>query len=142
MPHVPELGFCWEWTAGFDKDGYGDSSWDGKHTSAHRISWRLKFGNIPKGICALHKCDNPPCVNPDHLFLGTSGENNSDRQRKGRGNPPVGERNSQSKLKSEDIPKIRMMILGGIVQNKIANYFDVAPSCITKIKNGKNWRHI
>lgn len=75
---------CWEWTAA-KKDGYGRFQTKGY---AHRYSWQLHFGDIPKGLFVCHKCDNPSCVNPDHLFLGTVKENNSDMRQKGRGSMP------------------------------------------------------
>ncbi len=82
--HCPELGQCWEWQFSKYKNGYGKFSHLRKSNYTHRISWELKNGEIPKGLCVLHKCDNPCCVNPDHLFLGTIGDNNHDRDVKGR----------------------------------------------------------
>jgi hypothetical protein len=77
---------CWVWTACVDKMGYGRFYVAGKKRDhPHRISWAMKNGPIPKGMFVLHKCDNPPCVNPDHLILGTHLENMQDRDRKGRG---------------------------------------------------------
>lgn len=76
---------CWIWKAGTDKDGYGKIYVDGKTIRSHRVSWEIHNGPIPKNMCVLHKCDNPPCVNPEHLFLGTSTDNNRDREVKNRG---------------------------------------------------------
>lgn len=77
---------CWLWTAGLLDFGYGRfrsrvHSWD---EGAHRVSWALTYGPVPDGLDVLHKCDNPPCVNPEHLFLGTQRDNNLDRDAKGR----------------------------------------------------------
>src|SRR2546422_11309402 len=76
---------CWIWTAHTNEHGYGRLSIKrGVVERAHRISWRLHFGSIPDGLCVLHKCDNPPCIRPDHLFLGTKTDNSVDRQTKHR----------------------------------------------------------
>lgn len=79
--HMKHLGRCWEWTAGLCC-GYGFFRW--KERRAHRISWMLHYGDIPNGQWVLHKCDNPKCLRPEHLFLGTIVENNADRDAKGR----------------------------------------------------------
>lgn len=75
---------CWEWTAGCNRKGYGKFSLDGATRQSHRISWELANGQIPEGLCVLHRCDNPPCCNPAHLFLGTHADNHADRSLKGR----------------------------------------------------------
>jgi len=81
---VPESG-CWLWTEGLFKGGYGNIHTTGKScTQAHRISWQIYKGPIPKGLHVLHKCDVPSCVNPDHLFLGTHLDNMKDKVKKGR----------------------------------------------------------
>jgi hypothetical protein len=75
---------CWSWTAARNSCGYG-SFWDGRAVvQASRFSWQLENGPIPAGLYVLHSCDNPPCVNPAHLFLGTQGDNVADRKAKGR----------------------------------------------------------
>lgn len=81
--YVITQGGCWEWTGARNRDGYGATGILGA-TSAHRASWILHFGPIPAGMNVLHKCDNPPCVNPDHLFLGTHSDNMKDCWQKGR----------------------------------------------------------
>lgn len=80
---VPESG-CWIWTGHIRTNGYGAMSIKSKLQYAHRISWELHNGPIPEGLFVLHKCDNPPCVNPDHLFIGTQKDNLQDAFKKGR----------------------------------------------------------
>ena len=82
--NVEKTKDCWEWRATCDHQGYGDASYQGSHIRAHRLSWIIHFGNIPSDMMILHRCDNPPCVRPDHLFLGDAGDNARDRVQKGR----------------------------------------------------------
>lgn len=102
--HASELGPCWVWTAYCDRFGYGHSRFDGRVWSAHRISWTLINGPIPDGLWVLHACDNPPCVNPAHLWLGTAADNAHDRDRKGRQVPHFGDRNG-SRLHPDRVPR-------------------------------------
>lgn len=82
---VKKTDYCWLWTAYTNSDGYGQFWFRGTMGKAHRFSWILHNGEIPKGVCVLHiECDNPPCVNPDHLELGTDADNMQDCLKKGR----------------------------------------------------------
>lgn len=76
---------CWEWQKSRDKHGYGYVGQDAKTKKAHRVSYETFIGLIPEGMCVLHRCDNPPCINPEHLFLGTLKQNALDRDAKHRG---------------------------------------------------------
>ena len=99
---------CWEWQ-GSKRNGYGrmiiGSRTDGtrKTVSTHRLSYELHYGEIPQGMEICHKCNNPCCINPDHLFAGTRQDNIDDRERKGRNNPPKGEKHAKAKLTEADV---------------------------------------
>ena len=111
--HCPHLGPCWIWTGAVDKDGYGRPSVERtRRVRAPRISWAWAHGEIPKGKWVLHRCDNPPCVNPDHLFLGTAKDNAQDALAKGRNY--VGSKNAffGRQHTKETRNKIRMNRLG------------------------------
>jgi hypothetical protein len=139
---------CWIWIRERDKDGYGEISVHGikrQKLKAHRVSWEVFKGPIPLGLNVLHKCDNPPCINPDHLFLGTQKDNIQDMITKGRKVivPGLkGEANPTSKLKSEQVKKIKSMLAQGIVAGVIAKEFGVARSTISMINIGRLWRDI
>jgi HNH endonuclease len=81
---VDKSGDCWVWTGSRDLKGYGKINIGCTPTLAHRVSWQIKSGDIPEGLFVLHRCDNPPCVNPAHLFIGTAGDNVQDMMSKGR----------------------------------------------------------
>lgn len=137
---------CWHWLGCTNKDGYG-VAWGGvilgkrRITSAHRISFELFTGPIPEGLCVCHKCDNPKCVNPDHLFLGTSKENTADRDRKGRGAGPRGEVNGQSKLTESSVAEIRKLFSEcGFTRTKLSLVFGVSRSLVSRIVSGQLWK--
>src|SRR3954468_23689651 len=99
---------CWRWQRALDKDGYGRSSLGGKSVQAHRVSWVIHKGKIPEGFQVLHNCDNPPCVNPDHLFLGSGKDNMIDKVIKQR--QTRGDKVNTSKIKEADVYTIRKML--------------------------------
>lgn len=134
---------CWRWIAGDDGcDGYGKFKFEGKKWRAHRMSWLLYNGDIPGCLCVLHKCDNPSCVNPRHLFLGTKLENAEDRDKKTRRTPAKGEGNGRSKLREDDICKIRIMRTWGFTYKDLGVAFGVEDSTIYCIIKGTTWRHV
>jgi hypothetical protein len=137
---VDLTGECWCWSAGTDPDGYGRFRVDGENQKAHRVSWVIAFGVIPDGKCALHRCDNPPCVRPSHLFLGTRKENNDDRFAKKR--EAKGNQLPQAKLTPEKVADIRRRIAGGERQVDIARDMQVSKVTICDINKGRYWRHV
>jgi len=146
-PH-PILGTpCHEWTACKQKEGYGRIMMKGQKVAlAHRVIWELKKGPIPTGKFILHKCDNPACVNLDHLFCGTKADNNQDAWDKGRqpGNRLNGENLPWSKLKEKQVKVILRKLSKykrGMVK-ELAKKYNVNPATITQIKKGRNWTHL
>jgi hypothetical protein len=98
---------CWLWNASKNNYGYGRFGLKGKTVTAHRFSYSCYYGTIPNNMLVLHKCDVPSCVNPNHLFLGTSQDNMDDMRLKGRQNGPKGQRNGHSKLTQDQVDEIR-----------------------------------
>jgi len=131
---------CWPWQAG-KADGYGAFGIGrSQNFLAHRVAWTLANGPIPAGLCVCHHCDNPPCQNPRHFFLGTQGDNARDRARKGRQIPPRGERNGQAKLNNKKVCAIRAEYVSGhISQKTLARQFGVTQSNISLIVHHKRW---
>lgn len=130
---------CWEWIGAKTDFGYGMIKRKGRKVVMHRFSWELHKGKIPKGLFVLHKCDNPPCVNPDHLFLGTQKDNMQDMFKKGRANHKSGEKAPHSKLKDVQINKIReLWKTGKYVQREIAKVFSIDQSLVSMIVNNKH----
>ncbi len=82
--NVDQAGDCWKWKACKDPNGYGQMSMLGKNIRSHRLSWIIHYGPIPKGLFVCHRCDNPECTNPKHLFLGNNLDNMKDAYKKGR----------------------------------------------------------
>ena len=130
---------CWLWLGGTTPKGYGMLRVDGVMRRAHRVSYAA-YNDEPIGdLHVLHKCDNPTCVNPDHLFLGTNQDNVDDRVRKGRNGKLLGENNHQAKLSEEDIVAIRASSSDNIA---LASMYGVSRSLVSLIKRGKRWNHV
>jgi hypothetical protein len=138
---------CWLWLGAVDHGGYG-RFWTGtKRTSAHRASYEINWHPIPAGMHVCHSCDNPRCVRPTHLFLGTKHDNMRDASRKGRingtaGKPQAGAANRNARLNESDVAKIRTMANVGISQHKLAKAFNVSQTQINKIVRGMAWKHV
>jgi len=125
------------------RDGYGKIRWRLKMAGAHRVSWELARGSVPAGLCVLHSCDNPPCVNPDHLFLGTQLSNVHDRDAKGRGVAPCGEAHGCAKLTDTEVREIRVLYAAGELSlRRIGDRYGVHNRTIGRIVSGKGWRHV
>lgn len=133
---------CWNWTGGKNDRGYGLAWINGKSKACHRTVWEFKNGPIPDDLCVLHICDNPGCVNPTHLFLGTHQDNMNDKKNKGRCSSCKGTANGRAKLTEHNIPIIRMLCANGIPQKEVARDYGVSDVAISHIIAGKSWTHI
>lgn len=136
VERLTECG-CWIWMGGCQMRGYGELLSNNKKYSAHRASYLLYKGEIPKGMYVCHKCDTVSCVNPDHLFLGTQKDNLQDMARKGRSTK--GEKNGQAKLTTNQIKEI---ISSQDTHQSIADKFGVSRSHVGLIKNKERWAHV
>lgn len=139
-PKVSKTDGCWNWTASKNSWGYGTIvDDDGRTRTAHRISWRLHHGAEPTG-CVLHRCDNPACVRPDHLFLGTVQDNNADMMAKGR--EQRGERSGLAVLTDERVRAMRALRRDGIGTREIARRFGISNGTASYAIRGITWGHV
>jgi len=131
---------CWIWTAAIDDGGYGHFWLNNKIEKAHRVSWIIHNGPIQDDkLRVCHKCDNPPCVRPDHLFLGTDKDNSRDCIDKGRRLHLIGENATNVKLTDQEVEKIRNMYLTKqYTQRELGSLFGVSQSQIYMIVNNKS----
>lgn len=137
---VDKSGECWEWAASRVAGRYGQFWLNGRHVKPHRYSWESVNGPIPRGLFVCHHCDNPGCVNPDHLFLGTPADNMKDRDCKGRN--ARGERNGGAKITEGCVERIKDLLSCKVPIEQIARYFDIGPTQVRRIRDGESWAHV
>lgn len=149
-------GGCRVWMGRRDRKNYGLFYWGGKRFGAHRAAWVIAYGEIPEGLCVCHRCDNPPCVRLDHLFLGTVKENTRDACEKGRMHygdshglrkhperAARGERHGSAKLTATDVADMRRLAAeGSVTQREIAKRFGVTFQTVSQIIARKAWKHV
>lgn len=145
--HITAPSGCWLWQGHLDRKGRGNLRVNGRRVIASRLSYELHFDVIPDGLYVCHECDNPQCVNPDHLWLGTHRDNTDDMIAKGRhrrcGRKDVqGERNSKAKLTAEQVQAIRRAGASGQRPSDLARQYGVVHSCIHGILTGRTWKHL
>lgn len=138
---------CWEWQAGKKNSGYGGFQIKRNYYAAHRIAYAIYYQKDAGELCVCHVCDNPPCVNPLHLFLGTKLDNTRDRIRKGRSNVRPekvgrGETHSQVKITEDQVRSIRQRAGNGANYPTLAKDFDLSKSAICLIVQRKRWAHV
>lgn len=132
---------CWGWQEASDKQGYGRLYFRRKLYAAHRVAWMVANStDIPSGMYVCHSCDNPSCVNPDHLWLGTDADNLADKINKGR--QARGERVLSAKLTEADIPEIFRLRQQGLFYREIAKRFNVTTGHIGDVLKRKVWAHV
>lgn len=137
-PKVTKGPGCWEFRgAPCGPSGHRQFHDGERGTLAHRFSYAVHFGPIPDGVCVCHRCDNPACVRPDHLFLGSQAENLADMVRKGRSSS--GGRHWNAKLTSGAVAEIRRLAETGMQQKDIAALFGVSGTAVHKIIHRKRW---
>ena len=136
---------CWNWVGNKRSNGYGSIQKGGKGSptiSAHRYSYEIHKGPIPDGMFVMHSCDNPSCVNPDHLSIGTPAENTQDMIRKGRKRTvaPLGADNGKAKLNEDLVRYIRQN--DGRSHASLARELGLSPNCIRGVRTRRTWSHI
>lgn len=132
---------CWIWLGYIGPNGYGELRADGRTRRAHRISYEIFNGPIPSGLVVRHRCDNPPCVNPDHLVIGSMKDNTQDMLRRGRHHttPRLGEDHHKAILTEEDVRSIRR---SAERHCDLARHYGVDGCTILDIRKGRTWRHV
>jgi hypothetical protein len=149
---------CWEWTGNREAKGYGRFGAENKMHKAHRFSYELHYGPIPEGKMIIHSCDNPPCINPDHISAGTCKDNSDDmisrnRAVHNRGTKPHykkhpeeiqrGERIGTHKVTESQIKQIRSLYAsGGYYQHVIAKMFHISQTSVWRIVRDITWKHV
>lgn len=136
--HVDKSGDCWIWMGAKTRGGYGKTRLNTKVCSTHRASWVYTYGEIPNGLCVLHKCDVRLCVRPDHLFLGTLVDNSDDKVKKER--QLRGEQINKAKLTEAIVRLIRSNT--EMTNIEIAKIYGVNHSTIANVRRGKTWKHV
>ena len=145
---VEKTETCWNWIAHKVGKGYGHFHSKGKEILAHRYSYELHKGKIAENLFVLHSCDNPSCVNPDHLWLGTKKDNRTDCESKGRAklfgskDAKKGEENNKTKLKESDVILIRSLKKEGKSFDELAQKFSIKKVTVRQIIHRKTWKHI
>jgi hypothetical protein len=132
-------GECWPWIACKTEKGYGHFRFRGKIIRSHRVAYALSAGAISNEIDVLHRCDNPSCCNPSHLFLGTHTDNMRDKVSKGRSNNPSREHHPMAKLSPESVDDIRILF-GHMSQRKAAKQFGISQGHVWRIWNEVSWK--
>lgn len=133
---------CWNWTASTAGNGYGQIKLTKKRRQeyAHRVSYLLHHGEIADDLEVCHTCDNPLCVNPSHLFLGTRKDNAQDMKSKFRST--YGEKNARALLTEEDVRRIRNCLKMEMTQKEIAKIFGISQIQVSRINTKKQWSHV
>jgi len=134
---------CWLWTGASAAGGYGHSHRDGRHFYAHRAAYEAMHGDgTADGMVVRHKCDNPPCVNPSHLEVGTHADNARDCLRRGRARRAVGEAAPTAKLTAAAVQEARRLYVSGVIVARLIERWPVKHDTMAKAVRGQTWRHL
>jgi hypothetical protein len=139
---------CWNWQGNLTSGGYGSVGRvkvsGGRNIRAHQLSWIIYNGEIPRGLWVCHKCDNPSCVNPEHLFLGTPKDNAQDKITKGRANHPIGVKTGHAQLDENKVRKIIDMLASGKSSMEVRKELNlpIRARTIRQILSGQTWKHV
>lgn len=134
---------CWTFRSGArTRSGHRQIWVVDRMVLAHRVSWELHHGPILEGMVVCHRCDNPPCVNPAHLFLGTVAANNEDRDLKGRHVALPGSSNGNAKLSEYQVQEILAACADGEPQRAVAGRYGISQGLVSLIVRGKAWTHV
>lgn len=136
------IDLCWEWIGAKSKKGYGNFWFNGKCKHATYLSYYYWNNVFPDGCHVLHKCDNPSCVNPTHLFLGNNNDNVADKVSKGRCSCLKGSSNPKSKTTEADVLEIRKLFASGISRKDIYSKYNLSQSMVNQIISKRFWKHI
>lgn len=142
LEKVEKTSTCWIWKAGLTSNGYGKFRIGSRSWIAHRASYELFKGEIPNGMFVCHTCDNPKCVRPGHLFLGTPQDNSSDMVKKGRQARIIGEAHHHHSLTLDQANKIREMEEFGYLRKEIASTFDTSLALVCLVVNNKRYKEM
>jgi hypothetical protein len=135
---------CWIWQGSFHSQGYGQIRCSEINDLVHRVAYREFVGPIPEGLFCLHHCDNPPCINPEHLYVGTQQENVDDMWERGRAviYDRTGSLHPRARLNEDDVRDILQALCQGESQRVIANERGLPVTVINDIARGKRWAHV
>lgn len=133
---------CWNWVGSTTQGDYGFHKFYGKAWRAHRLSYHLFLGNFDKSLDVCHTCDNPRCVRPSHLFLGTTRDNIQDMINKGRYKGVTGSMNPRAKLTEEKVKEIRRLRQSGMGLSELSERFNANYYTINNIVNRWSWKHV
>lgn len=135
---------CWKWTGPLNTWGYGDCTWTGRRVNASRAAFESAVGPVPEGLVVCHKCDEPSCCNPAHLFAATQAENLADCRRKGRQvyRSGVSHHRATAKLTAERVAEAKRLFAEGVSQSEIARRWGMSSGAICRAVRGKTWRHV
>lgn len=131
---------CWVWRGRVTHEGYGVMCYRDANVRAHRLALELTTTPVPPGMVVCHRCDNPPCVNPAHLFVGTHQDNMRDMKAKGRA--AVGERHSRARIGAKEVAEIRKRAAAGEADSLLGAAFGISRKTVFDVVARRSWRHL